>query len=263
MKENRPEMTPKLYQKTSVIQSTDFNKTLKDSVSIVKRPLTPESYLWRNAELIDCPICGEKTMNHYHYGGVACDSCKAFFRRTAVSPSKKSAKCRTGLGNCRLQMERRNNCPYCRFQKCLRNGMNPGLIKTKRRAPSGDSSQEPPAKVEAVEDNEIIPRMFSNFLTNEEKLTQILQYHRLVLSQTDGVNLMTVPDTFIPLIQNNIFLAAQDPNTNDDVKIIAEVEHIFLSVKSYFLRESSDKLQTFISDNLLPSQLFLRVQVHS
>ena len=37
--------------------------------------------------VVNCPICGEQTLNHCHYGGVACHSCKAFFRRTAVSIS--------------------------------------------------------------------------------------------------------------------------------------------------------------------------------
>ena len=78
-----------------------------------------------SAGYVNCPICGEKTLNHCHYGGVACHSCKAFFRRTAVSPSIKSQKCRTGKKNCQLKKQRRNNCPYCRFQKCIFNGMNP------------------------------------------------------------------------------------------------------------------------------------------
>ena len=35
-------------------------------------------------EKVECPICGEMTSDHLHYGGLACPSCKAFFRRTVA-----------------------------------------------------------------------------------------------------------------------------------------------------------------------------------
>ena len=30
---------------------------------------------------IDCPVCGDTAVAHFHYGGMCCYSCKAFFRR--------------------------------------------------------------------------------------------------------------------------------------------------------------------------------------
>jgi hypothetical protein len=30
---------------------------------------------------IDCPVCGDLAIAHFHYGGMCCYSCKAFFRR--------------------------------------------------------------------------------------------------------------------------------------------------------------------------------------
>ena len=35
-------------------------------------------------EKVECPICGEMTSDQLHYGGLACPSCKAFFRRTVA-----------------------------------------------------------------------------------------------------------------------------------------------------------------------------------
>ena len=35
-------------------------------------------------EKVECPICGEVTSEQLHYGGLACPSCKAFFRRTVA-----------------------------------------------------------------------------------------------------------------------------------------------------------------------------------
>ena len=31
--------------------------------------------------MIDCPVCGDIAVAHFHYGGMCCYSCKAFFRR--------------------------------------------------------------------------------------------------------------------------------------------------------------------------------------
>ena len=38
---------------------------------------------------IDCPVCGDLAIAHFHYGGMCCYSCKAFFRRV-VNTSKVS-----------------------------------------------------------------------------------------------------------------------------------------------------------------------------
>ena len=34
-----------------------------------------------NKSMIDCPVCGDIAVAHFHYGGMCCYSCKAFFRR--------------------------------------------------------------------------------------------------------------------------------------------------------------------------------------
>lgn len=41
---------------------------------------------------IDCPVCGDLAIAHFHYGGMCCYSCKAFFRRV-VNTSKVSPRC--------------------------------------------------------------------------------------------------------------------------------------------------------------------------
>ena len=41
---------------------------------------------------IDCPVCGDLAIAHFHYGGMCCYSCKAFFRRV-VNTSKVSHQC--------------------------------------------------------------------------------------------------------------------------------------------------------------------------
>ena len=48
--------------------------------------LKPSSSLHKMRE---CPICSEVCVNHLHYGGISCYSCKAFFRRSVTAPSDK------------------------------------------------------------------------------------------------------------------------------------------------------------------------------
>ena len=40
-------------------------------------------------KISECPICSEVCVNHLHYGGISCYSCKAFFRRSVTAPSDK------------------------------------------------------------------------------------------------------------------------------------------------------------------------------
>ena len=44
---------------------------------------------------IDCPVCGDLAIAHFHYGGMCCYSCKAFFRRV-VNTSKVSEVMKNG-----------------------------------------------------------------------------------------------------------------------------------------------------------------------
>lgn len=278
-------MAPKYFQKTSVIQCTELRKTQKIIIHkqqiekqriIIQRhgdeiPMelfesqtsfrdneSPSSQGANEAQFIDCPICAEKTLNQYHYGGIACDSCKAFFRRTAVSPSKKSQKCRTGHGSCHLKMERRNNCPFCRFQECLKNGMDPNLIKIKTTSKAINVKKPLILNCEPVAAPTVSYSNEDSLL--DDKLSQVLRYHKLVMSQTSGVNLMTVPDKFINLIHRNIANARDDNETNGDILTIAEIEHSFLSVKSEFIHELREKYPNFSEATADPAQLFLKVQ---
>uniref|UniRef100_A0A0R3RK74 Nuclear receptor domain-containing protein n=1 Tax=Elaeophora elaphi TaxID=1147741 RepID=A0A0R3RK74_9BILA len=47
--------------------------------------------------------------------------CKGFFKRTVQN--KRVYTCVSGTGNCPITKEQRNRCQFCRFQKCLQQGM--------------------------------------------------------------------------------------------------------------------------------------------
>ena len=96
--------------------------------------------------LLSCSVCGDMAPDHMHYGGIACFSCRAFFRRSVDKSS--SYQCLDGM-NCTIgkffsygnffiadysffgyfpDVGSRRSCQYCRFQKCLRAGMKPTWV---------------------------------------------------------------------------------------------------------------------------------------
>ncbi|CAL4096185.1 unnamed protein product, partial [Meganyctiphanes norvegica] len=68
-----------------------------------------------------CGVCGEAARS-MHFGGMACDSCKAFFRRSVQSGVWKNFKCPEEQ-KCPVAKGNRKGCQFCRFQKCKTNGM--------------------------------------------------------------------------------------------------------------------------------------------
>ncbi|XP_068233954.1 uncharacterized protein [Palaemon carinicauda] len=74
-----------------------------------------------------CKVCGDIAKS-YHFGGLSCDSCKAFFRRTVQSESWETFLCITG-GNCVITPHKRS-CQACRYELCRKIGMDPSLVMT-------------------------------------------------------------------------------------------------------------------------------------
>ena len=58
------------FSRVSVICSRPSNeeKTMKQEVVVVEVKV--------EVEVVECPICGEDTTEHLHYGGLSCASCK-------------------------------------------------------------------------------------------------------------------------------------------------------------------------------------------
>lgn len=66
-----------------------------------------------------CLVCGDKALG-YNFNAVSCESCKAFFRRNALSG--KELKC-PFTNNCVITVVTRRFCQKCRLEKCLSVGM--------------------------------------------------------------------------------------------------------------------------------------------
>ncbi|XP_048733066.2 uncharacterized protein LOC125649530 isoform X2 [Ostrea edulis] len=75
-----------------------------------------------------CKVCGD-IANGIHFGVNTCEGCKKFFRRGLVE--NQSYLCKSEK-KCTINPRNRNNCRYCRYQKCISVGMSREAIKMGR-----------------------------------------------------------------------------------------------------------------------------------
>ena len=80
-----------------------------------------------------CLICGGNAGKHVHYGGQACYSCKAFFRRAVKDDAYKKFNCQSK--SCKIDSKSWRSCKWCRFKKCIDSGLKPSWVldKTERK----------------------------------------------------------------------------------------------------------------------------------
>lgn len=71
-----------------------------------------------------CMVCGDKALG-YNFNAVTCESCKAFFRRNALS--SKGFTCPFNE-SCEVTIVTRRFCQRCRLEKCFRIGMRKEYI---------------------------------------------------------------------------------------------------------------------------------------
>lgn len=103
-----------------------------------------------------CMICSDRASG-FHYGVLACEGCKGFFKRVCKEKNKASTLCSSDSndsstnnskdvlsqqnkrhcvfgGNCEINVRTRNRCQFCRIQKCIELGMSKDGIKLGRRS---------------------------------------------------------------------------------------------------------------------------------
>lgn len=76
-----------------------------------------------------CSICGDRATGK-HYGVYSCEGCKGFFKRTI---RKDIVYVCRAQGDCLIDMRQRNRCQYCRYQKCLRQGMKREAVQEEKQ----------------------------------------------------------------------------------------------------------------------------------
>ncbi|KAK3091367.1 hypothetical protein FSP39_019309, partial [Pinctada imbricata] len=82
---------------------------------------------------LKCLVCGDRSSG-IHYGVLACEGCKGFFRRALQDIGDPARKRCYYNKNCDITILTRNRCQYCRLQKCLALGMSRSAAKLGRRS---------------------------------------------------------------------------------------------------------------------------------
>ncbi|KAK6050919.1 zinc finger, C4 type [Cooperia oncophora] len=101
-----------------------------------------------------CVVCGDKAIGK-HYGAVACNGCKGFFRRSVFQNLQYTCRFEK---NCSIDKDHRNACRFCRFQKCLVVGMRPEAIQNERdRIGSTKRRKRTSTNQDDTSDSESIP----------------------------------------------------------------------------------------------------------
>ncbi|KAK0417898.1 hypothetical protein QR680_013269 [Steinernema hermaphroditum] len=74
-----------------------------------------------------CSVCESPQSASPHFGTVSCLACAAFFRRTVSLNITFQCKGKE-KGKCRISHELRMICRACRYDKCIRTGMQRSLL---------------------------------------------------------------------------------------------------------------------------------------
>lgn len=106
---------------------------VQEMSSTVSSPVSGPKTSPVNNNNLKCLVCGDKSSG-IHYGVLACEGCKGFFRRALQDVGDPARKKCFYNKNCDITILTRNRCQYCRLQKCLALGMSRSAAKLGRRS---------------------------------------------------------------------------------------------------------------------------------
>ncbi|EFO19856.2 hypothetical protein LOAG_08636 [Loa loa] len=82
----------------------------------------------KNSNDLLCTVCGDQATGR-HYGTIACNGCKGFFRRTIRRGYRYT--CRFS-SNCNIDKHNRAVCRSCRYMRCINAGMKIDAVQNER-----------------------------------------------------------------------------------------------------------------------------------
>ncbi|GMR29927.1 hypothetical protein PMAYCL1PPCAC_00122, partial [Pristionchus mayeri] len=140
-----------------------------------------------------CVVCGDKAIGR-HYGATACNGCKGFFRRSVWQNLQYT--CRFNK-TCQVDKDHRNACRYCRFQKCLADGMRPEAIQNERdRIGSTKRRKRSSSQMASDSDSAPSPRSSENSVASKRMIEIIVDIEeRLMGNQNMAALLRDSPDS--------------------------------------------------------------------
>lgn len=107
-----------------------------------------------------CSVCGDKALGN-NFNAITCESCKAFFRRNALSTKEFTCPFQ---GKCEVTIVTRRFCQKCRLEKCFNVGMRKECIM---------SEEDKIVKRRKIEQNRAKRKIQSHHQIGSEKSTKI------------------------------------------------------------------------------------------
>lgn len=162
-----------------------------------------------------CMVCSDRASG-FHYGVLACEGCKGFFKRVCKEKLKTENTSESTIfslqnkrhcifgGNCEINVRTRNRCQYCRIQKCIDLGMSKDGIKLGRR--SKKFKQNLNSVINQRKD-ELSPETSTNSDSYKHQLIAILQENKLVIKAIDILS-AAAATVSVPQIQDVVKLPA-------------------------------------------------------
>ncbi|CAB3400242.1 unnamed protein product [Caenorhabditis bovis] len=176
------------YINRESVGSQSPNSDLTDSPEYISpyksRPSTSNVVKIRNVRKstkYKCSVCGDRPTG-FHYNVLSCNGCKTFFRRTIIS-NRKFVCARDG--RCEFNKDFRCACRSCRFNKCIRVGMNKDSIQlsaTKKKEMEMACGEDEEDNYEIPQENALAISM-----PKSDKLIRIFNSTEAVKYREDGV----------------------------------------------------------------------------
>ncbi|KAK6019751.1 zinc finger, C4 type [Ostertagia ostertagi] len=103
-----------------VSTNIDDDIDTRDSLELNPSPAEKDS--------LACIVCGDVATGR-HYGAIACNGCKGFFRRTIRRGYKYTCRFKS---ECFIDKHNRAVCRFCRYTRCIRAGMRVEQVQNER-----------------------------------------------------------------------------------------------------------------------------------
>jgi len=164
-----------------------------------------------------CQVCGAIAGRHLAYGGKACLSCRAFFRRSVQTTLYRIFTCKS-TSNCLINLRTRKTCKYCRFMKCIGAQMEVGQVlpECERKRKYSTMRQRPVTK--SIIMGLDMPFTMEEYLQVEQVRSTFrslvnLKYENFFANEREGLNHLAQVSYFGGVIQYDFwkkFIDASD-----------------------------------------------------
>ncbi|CAF2714467.1 unnamed protein product [Rotaria sp. Silwood2] len=181
-----------------------------------KRSVSSVNPRKRDRHDLICVVCHAPAMG-YNFDQITCESCKAFFRRNALTNAGK-LKCRSGTDDCVITLETRKRCKACRLKKCFDKGLRKEWIMSEEEKLTKKQKIEDNRRLRAMSQNltmfSITPSNSPSIVPETEHFSFSVDYQKHFSNDDE--------DEDYNDNKNTIYLF-DDPNDKKDIKPFAEI----------------------------------------